>query len=126
MANNVDPDQTGPIKSSLFWVHVVCFYTQFVSNVNNYMQQTTLADDISIDQFYSSLASGDCCRLLICFFANNFDLSKVLTKRRPLSGSKPFATLIVFLMEFYTKVNFEKKNQQTSKKHRKLPNMLRV
>ena len=30
MANSVDSDQTAPI--SLFWVHAVCFYTQFVSN----------------------------------------------------------------------------------------------
>ena len=26
MANSVDPDQTAP-RSSLFWIHAVCFYT---------------------------------------------------------------------------------------------------
>ena len=31
MANSVDPDQTAP-RSSLFWVHAVCFYTKFISN----------------------------------------------------------------------------------------------
>ena len=31
MANSVYPDQTA--RSSLFWIHVVCFYTLFVSNV---------------------------------------------------------------------------------------------
>ena len=31
VTNSVDPDQTAPIgavnRSSLFWVHAVCFYT---------------------------------------------------------------------------------------------------
>ena len=39
MANSVDPDQT----ASLFWVHAVCFYTKFVSNV----RQLFAADDFS-------------------------------------------------------------------------------
>ena len=33
MANSVNPDQTAPKGRSLFWVHAVCFYTSFVSNV---------------------------------------------------------------------------------------------
>ena len=33
MAKSVDPDQTAPKRSSLFWVHAVYFYTLFVSNV---------------------------------------------------------------------------------------------
>ena len=41
MANSVDQD-----RSSLFWVHAVCFYTLFVSNVSNYLQQTTFSDAI--------------------------------------------------------------------------------
>ena len=46
MANNVDPDQTAP-RSSLFWVHAVCFYPQFVSNV----RQLFAADDFSRRHF---------------------------------------------------------------------------
>ena len=38
------------------------------------------------------------------------------------SGSKLFDILMVFLEEFSQKVNFEK-NQQTTKKHEKLPSM---
>ena len=46
MANSVDPDQTAP-RSSLFWVHAVCFYTKFVSNV----RQLFAADDFSRQHF---------------------------------------------------------------------------
>ena len=42
MANSVDPDQTAH-RSSLFWVHAVCFHTKFVSNVS----QLFAADDFS-------------------------------------------------------------------------------
>ena len=41
MANSVDPDD------SLFWVHAVCFYTLFVSNV----RQLFAADDFSRQHF---------------------------------------------------------------------------
>ena len=44
MANSVDPDQTAP-RSSLLWVHAVCFYNSSVM-LGNYLQQTTSADDI--------------------------------------------------------------------------------
>ena len=50
MANSVDPDQTAPIgayRSSLFWVHAVCFYTYIVSNV----RQLFAADDFSRPHF---------------------------------------------------------------------------
>ena len=33
-------------RSSLFWVHAVCFYTSFSVMLGNYLQQTTSADDI--------------------------------------------------------------------------------
>ena len=46
MANSVDLDQTAP-RSSLFWVHAVCFYTQFVSNV----RQLFAEDDFSRRHF---------------------------------------------------------------------------
>ena len=38
MANSVDPD-----RSSLFWIHAICFYTYIVSNV----RQVVAADDFS-------------------------------------------------------------------------------
>ena len=49
------------------------------------------------------------------------------TKCQALSGSKLFDTLMVFLKEFFKKVDFEKKNQQTTKKkHENLPRRQRV
>ena len=50
MANSVDQDQTAP-RSSLFWVHTVCFYTLFISKVRQLfaaasrrLQQMTFSD----------------------------------------------------------------------------------
>ena len=51
MANSVDPDQTAPIGSSLFWVHVVCLSLM----LGNYLQQTTSADDIFRCIFFLAL-----------------------------------------------------------------------
>ena len=47
MANSVNPDQTAPIRSSLFWIHAVCFYTKFVSIVGKLFA----ADDFSRRHF---------------------------------------------------------------------------
>ena len=47
------------------------------------------------------------------------------TKCRAWSWSKLFDTLMVFLKEFFEKVQIEK-NQQTTKKHEKLPSRQRV
>ena len=49
MANSVDPDQTAPISLLflMFWVHAVCFYTEFVSNA----RQLFAADDFSRPHF---------------------------------------------------------------------------
>ena len=47
------------------------------------------------------------------------------TKCRARSGSKLFGTLKVFLKEFFEIFDFEK-NQQTTKKHEKLPSRQRV
>ena len=44
MANSVNPDQTAPIG---FWVHAVCFYTEFFSNV----RQLFAAEDFSRQHF---------------------------------------------------------------------------
>ena len=44
---------------------------------------------------------------------------------RSWSWSKQFVTLIVFLKEYFEKVNFEK-SQQTTTRALKLPNMLRI
>ena len=43
------------------------------------------------------------------------------TKHRALSGSKLFDALMVFLKEFFEKVDFEEKYQQMTKKREKLP-----
>ena len=51
MADSVDPDQTatidGSYRSSLFWVHAVCFYIKFASNV----RQLFAADNFSRQHF---------------------------------------------------------------------------
>ena len=48
MANTVDPCQTAPIGTVCSgWVHTVCFYTLFVSNV----RQLFAADDFSRRHF---------------------------------------------------------------------------
>ena len=60
------------------------------------------------------------CRLLITF-TNSLDPDQA----RACSGSKLFETLIVFLKEFFEKVDF-KKNQQTTKKREKFPRGQRV
>ena len=52
MANSVDPDQTA--RSSLFWVHAVCFYTKFVSNA----RQLFATDAFSRRQFSDSFFLG--------------------------------------------------------------------
>ena len=54
------------------------------------------------------------CRLLKTF-ANSFGSTSGPTKCRAWSGSKPFVTLIVFLKEFFEKVDFEKSQQTTTK-----------
>ena len=52
----------------------------------------------------------DCqCRLLITFASQT-----VWTQIR--SGSKLFDTLMIFLKDYFGNVNFEEKNQQTTKK----------
>ena len=53
--------------------------------------------------------------LLLITFANSLDPDQGLA----LSGSKLFHTLMVFLKEFFEKVDFEK-NQQKTKEHAKL------
>ena len=53
MANSVDLDQTAP-RSSLFWVHAVCFYTSIVSNV----RQLFAAGDFSRRHFQIAFFLG--------------------------------------------------------------------
>ena len=53
MANRLDPDQTAP-RSSLFWVHAVCLFTEFVSNVGLLFA----ADDFSRRHFQMHLSLG--------------------------------------------------------------------
>ena len=49
-----------------------------------------------------------------------------LTTSQACSGSKLFDTQMVFLEEFFEKVNFEQENQQMTKMHAKLFSMQRV
>ena len=49
----MDPDQTAP-RSSLFWVHAVCFQTKFFSNV----RQLFAADDFSRRHFQMQFFLG--------------------------------------------------------------------
>ena len=58
-------------------------------------------------------------------FCKQFGTRSGPTERLTCSGSKLFDTLMVFLKEFFEKVDFEK-NQQTTKKHEKLPRRQRV
>ena len=53
-------------------------------------------------------------------FCKQFRSRSGLTKCQAWSGSKLFDTLIKYLKEFFQKIDFEK-NQQTTKKHAKLP-----
>ena len=70
-------------------------------------------------------------KINVCFFlvssADNlykqFGPRSGPTKCRACSGSKLFDTLVVFL-EFFSKKIILKKNQQTTKKHAKLPSRL--
>ena len=57
-------------------------------------------------------------------FANSLDPDLARQNVRPDLDSNCL-TLMVLLKEFFEKVDFEK-NQQTSKKHEKLPRMQRV
>ena len=54
------------------------------------------------------------CRLLINF-ANSLVPDQDQQNVGPDSGFKPFDTLIVYLKEFFEKVNFEKCQQTTTK-----------
>ena len=62
---------------------------------------------------YASLSNS----LSTCTLANSLDPDQAQR-----SGSKLFDILMVFQKEFFQKVNYEK-NQQTKKKHKKLPSM---
>ena len=58
--NSLFVKQCGPrtdcsFRSSLFWVHAGCFYTEFVSNVRHFLQHTTSADDIFRCIFFLAL-----------------------------------------------------------------------
>ena len=51
MANSVDPDQ----RSSLNWVHTVCSMLNSSVMLGNYLQQTTIADNIFRCIFFLAL-----------------------------------------------------------------------
>ena len=68
----------------------------------------------------SFLASG-----VFCFLCKQFGPRSGLKECRSWSGSNLFDTLIVFLKEFFEKVNFENR-LQTAVKAWKIPSMQRV
>ena len=67
MANRVDPEQTAPI-CSLFWVHAVCFSTEFVSNA----RQLFAADDFNRRHFQMHFFLGTLRVnfLILCMLGN--------------------------------------------------------
>ena len=69
---------------------------------------------LSVFRITSFLASCNFCRLLITF-ANSLDPDKDRQNNGPDLDPKRFDTLIVFLKEFFEKVNFEKSQQTTTK-----------
>ena len=69
-----------------------------------------------LSNFNSFPASGYFCRLLI-IFANSLDPDQA----RGLIWIQLFDMLMVFLKDFFEKVNLKKRNPQTTKKHAKLP-----
>ena len=56
-------------------------------------------------------------------FCNMFGPSTGLTECRSWIGFRPFDTLIVFLIFFFEKVNFEENQQMTNKSMKKIPRM---
>ena len=62
-------------------------------------------------------ACGDFCRLLITF-ENSLDPDQDQQNVGPDLDSKHFDILIVFLKEFFEKVNFEKSQQMTTNKRK--------
>ena len=74
-------------------------------------------ESTNINGLTLSPTSGDFCHLLITF-ANSLDSDQARspTKRLAWSGSKLFHTLMIFLKEFFEKVNLKKKKKSTGDK----------
>ena len=83
-----------------------------------YVKDMSPLDSKTLTQLYLLVSSAD-------NFCKQIGPSSGPTKSRAWSGSNLFDTQMVFLKEFFEKVDFEK-NQQTTKKHEKLPMMGRV
>ena len=58
-------------------------------------------------------------------FANSLDPDQAPAKYQAWSGPKLFDTMMVFLKEFFQKVDFEKNRQTTKKSMQKLPSRQR-
>ena len=77
------PDQTAPIyRSSLFWVHTVCFYTYIVSNV----RQLFAADDFSRRHFYMHIFLGalrvNLCNVLSQVNSDSFECLNLIAVKQ--------------------------------------------
>ena len=55
MANSVDPDQTAPIGAVCSWSTLFASIQNLSVMLDNYLQQTTSADDISRCIFFLAL-----------------------------------------------------------------------
>ena len=55
MANNVDPDQTAPIGAVCSWPTLFASILNLSAMLGNYLQLTTLADDIFRCIFFLAL-----------------------------------------------------------------------
>ena len=76
--------------------------------------------------FNSFPARGKLCHLLISF-VNSLDPDQARQNVGPDLDPNSFDTLMVFLKDFFEKVNLKKKKKtQMTKKHAKLPSMQRV
>ena len=72
-----------------------------------------------INMWYKGQLFTYLCHLLITF-ANSLDPDQAQQNVGPDLNLKLFNTLMVFLKEFFIKVDFEKNQQTTKKKHEKL------
>ena len=69
-----------------------------------------------LKNFFSFFAKGDLCGLLIDTFANSLDTDQDRQNVGSDLDTNCFTLLIVFLKEFFKKVDFEKKSEQTKTK----------
>ena len=111
--------------SGLIWIQTVWHFDGIPERI---FQKVDFEKNQQTTKKHAKLPSRQRVGLLEPFADNlckQFGFRSGPTKCRAWSGSKLFDTLMVLLKEFFEKVEFEK-NQQTTKKHAKLPSRQRV